>query len=185
MGPHPGAHVSVASPHLPDLVLRGVALAAWTLAAIALVGLVGALGRGGDDGSALRTAARVAWVLVLVQGGRFAWRWPRGRAARARRRVLRLVAVIAAPTERRAYAESTPSTRLGESLCADWEHARRPGARAAFTAEETRRLRVLDDLVPNLARVETLDGDEWAAASGPASDFLRLVAGRARGDGTD
>lgn len=115
-----------------------------------------------------RLVARALFAVVLLWLARLAWRRPAGRAGRLRRRMLRLIAVLARPDLQREWAESSPSTDLAEALLADWRRAAAVSdadIAAAFPPDEARDVVALRaDLEILAARLPPGDG----AAGSPA-----------------
>src|SRR5436190_19433740 len=85
----------------------------------ALLALLVAVSLATGSGSWRQALAKLVLAALLVALARLAWRRPLGRAERARRRILRLVAVLVSPELRRQWAESTPATDADEALHAD------------------------------------------------------------------
>ena len=120
-------------PMLPILAMRALALLSGLLA------IVVASSAAAGSRSWLQALAKVLFALLLLALARLAWMLPRGRAERARRRVLRLVALVLSEDLRRTWAESTPSTDPDEALLSDLRAALDAPPEllaAAFDAEE-------------------------------------------------
>lgn len=107
-------------PHL----MRILAVAAWLLAAFALA-------RAADlviaqaETSPMRLLARLAWAAALAYVGWRAWRAPRRRHEKTRRRVLGLLEVLSDPELQRAWAETAPQVSVTAALLGDFERATR------------------------------------------------------------
>ena len=157
-------------------MLETLALRALALASIVLAGAVAwsALASEGEDWR--RLLARALFAALLLWLARLAWRRPQGRAARVRRRVLRLVGVLARPELQREWAESSPSTDMAEALLADWDRATNVAEAAlagAFAPDELAEILELRKDVTSLAgRLPVRD----AAATSAWTDLVRRAA---------
>ena len=121
---------------IETLALRALALFAALLAAFTMAILVAAWPE-----DAARVLARLALTGLLLRLAWLAWRRPAGRFERARRRLLRLGAVLATPMLQDEYAEVSPSTEVHEALIGDWRRARKADA-GLSPAEEALAVRV-------------------------------------------
>ena len=133
---------------LPILAMRALALLS------ALLAILVASSVAAGSGSWRQALAKILFALLLLALARLAWKQPLGRAERARRRVLRLVAIALSPELRRTWSESTPSTDPDEALLADLRAALAAPAEllaAAFDAEE---LALVAALRAKLAQVQ-------------------------------
>ena len=142
------------------LALRALALLAALLAAFTVAMLVAAWPE-----DLARVLARVALVALLLRMAWLAWRRPAGRFGRARRRLLRLAAVLADPALQADYAEVSPSTELHEALIGDWRRAREADA-GLTPAEEA----VASRVDARAARAEA------ALPAGPVRDLQERAA---------
>ena len=155
------------------LVMRALSVLSLALAGIVAWSLLAA-GAGQDWRQAL---AKAAFALVLLALARLAWRRPLGRSERLRRRVLRLLAVLARPELQSEWRESTPSTDLVDALLADWRAAVRvPPADldAAFGPESGARVRALAE------DIETLAADLPSGPGGAGHPAWARITERAR-----
>lgn len=138
-----------------DVPSRAVA-AAFVLLAVADVALlVRAWGE-----PALRTVARGVGALVLLELGAMAWRAPRKRPERFRRRLRELLEVLSRPELHEAHAESSPQVGLAAAMLDDWcaiERERRRLEPTTLSHEEITALddfaRVVSHLKPSLERL--------------------------------
>lgn len=122
---------------LEMLAMRGLSLLSALLAcAVAWAALAG-------SADWRQTLAKGLFALLLGALSLVAWRRPNSRKARARQRILRLVAILLDDERRREWAESTPSTDPDEALRADLGAALGAPAEllaATFDADELERL---------------------------------------------
>ena len=152
-------------------------------AALLVLGLVAALlavavaWEAIEDGpSALRTVAKLCFASLLAGLAWLAFRRPRAAADRARRRVLKLVAVLASTDLQREWAESTPSTDLAEALLSDWREAVRDDVELGAAFDEDERVIVME----LRADLETLAGRLPAGPGAASSGAWAAVCARAR-----
>lgn len=107
-----------------DLLAKGLAVAFAALAAIAAWGIVAQWGEPG-----LRTAARLIFIVVLLELAAMAWRAPKLRPRRFRERMTRLLKAMADSRQHVAYAESSPQVSLPVAFLDDWDTLHGEGKR--------------------------------------------------------
>ena len=140
----------------------------------------------------MRVIARFTWSAALFYIGWRAWRRPAGIPGRTRRRVLRVVAVLAHEQAQRDYLESSPLTPLGEALAHDWQRTYTPAKRgfdrafdgaeraelAAFDADLKRLLAALPSSTSAVEDSRLLGHDAaWAALRQRAVATFRRLGG--------
>lgn len=102
---------------------------------------------------ALRTVARAIAALVLLELAAMAWRMPRRRPERFRRRLRELLEVLSRPELHEAHAETSPQVGLAAAMLDDWRAIERERRRLEPETLSSEEIVAIDDLARVVAHL--------------------------------